>query len=166
MAMWDGMGEVGIDVVERVWMQTSIYRRDTYGIIYFRGIHLWNLIHCKLTFCETLCSQALLLMKNEFGYVQWLGEEDYQVANEFSFWPPRQRNLVQMAASLCMCISIHADAHAQGVSPSFPLQLKTADACKKGRFGLYELLKVYYNVTTWLYRRINWFSHSIIHTIS
>ena len=25
---------------------------------------------------------------------------------------------------------------------------------------------MYYNVTTWCYRRLNWFSHSIIHTIS
>ena len=45
-------------------------------MFYSRGIHLWNLIRCEFTFCTTLCSQALLLMKIEFGYIHWLGEED------------------------------------------------------------------------------------------
>ena len=34
-------------------------------------------VRCKIVYCATLCSQALLLMKNEFDYVCWLGQEDY-----------------------------------------------------------------------------------------
>ena len=47
---------------------------------------VWNLIRCEFTFCETLCSQALLLMKNEFGYGHWLGEEDCLSCQGGLFW--------------------------------------------------------------------------------
>ena len=39
-----------------------------------------------------------------------------------------------MAMHLHACASVYADVHAQGVSPLFHLQPKTADAHKNGRF--------------------------------
>ena len=65
-----------------------------------------------------------------------LVKKTVSVAREVCIRLLRQRNLAQMAA----CASAYADAHAQeGISPSFPLQIKTADACKNGHFGPYEL---------------------------
>ena len=63
-------------------------------------------------------------MKNEFGYVGWLGEEDYLCCH---------RGLYSVSSSSefhANALAPHANAHAQGVSPSIPLQPKTADACK------------------------------------
>ena len=63
-----------------------------------------------------------------------------------------------------------ADTHVQGVSPPFPLQLKTADARKKRPFLAIGTFKRCITISllggTEGGFQGNWFSHSIIHTIS
>ena len=56
-----------LNIFTSFWLfQTSCF--------YYRGLHLWNLFRCEIAICETICSQALLLMKTKFGYLHWLGE--------------------------------------------------------------------------------------------
>ena len=90
---------------------------------------LWNLNRLFMESVSHLALKLLSLMSERWACFHKTGWVDY-------FHLPKRlifRSLV--ADFFCKWQRIFAHAHAQGVSPSFHLQPKTADACKNGRFG-------------------------------
>ena len=63
-------------------------------------------------------------MKYEFGYVHWLGEKDCLSCQGGLIWASSP---TEFSANGGMCLDAHAPG---GISPSFPLQPKTADTIK------------------------------------
>ena len=83
-------------------------------------------------------------MKTESGHVHWLGEEDYLCCQGALFLAssPTEFNANGTCQCTCRC------------------------ACARSSFTIPFNSRQLTNITTWCYRRLNWFSHSIIHTIS
>ena len=122
--------------------------------LYSRGLqvyNLWNLFCCEIAICATVCSQAILLMEKKFAQVHWLGEGGYLCCQRSLFLGSSP---TEFSANSSLLAHAHRHMPKEEFHHHFNFNSRQLTPIKTAAI-FYELLKMYYNVTTWCCRRLN-----------